>query len=104
MKTYLLFGIEGDQLEVARARIERALRIKMELHDSDYLGGEYYRLGHVGGEHFILRKNFNEFEQEWTEPSCMHCALLLFANETDRATDICTALADEASLVSRKDL
>jgi hypothetical protein len=104
MKTYLLFGIEGDDLQAARSRIEHALRIKMDLHESGYRCGEYYRLGDVGGEHFILQKNLDEGEGEWTEPGCKECGLLFYANETDRAAFICAALSKDARLVSRQDL
>jgi len=104
MTTYLLFGIEGDDLEAARARIEHALRIKMDLHESGYRCGEYYRLGDVGREHFILQKNFDEIEEDWTEPGCKNYGLLFYANETSRAAFICAALAEDARLVSRQDL
>lgn len=100
MKTYLLFGIEGDELHAARVRLERALGIKMDLHESGYRCGEYYRLGDVGGEHFILQKNFDDVEEEWTEPACRECGLIFYANETDRAEFLCLALAEVARLIS----
>lgn len=75
----------------------------MNLHESLYLG-EYYRAGRDGGENFVLRSNFVEVEEEWTEPSCKEHGLLLYANETDRAEFICTALAEYAELVRRRDL
>lgn len=100
MKTYLLLGIEGDDLGKARSQIERSLGIKMELHESGYRCGEYYRLGDVGHEHFILQRNFDEVEGEWTEPGCKECGLLFYANETDRAALICAALSSCARLVS----
>jgi len=103
MKTYLLFGIDGDDLHGARSRIERALGIRMELHESGYRCGEYYRLGDVGAEHFILQKNLDDVEGEWTEPGCMDSGLLLYVNETDRPALICSALAEGAKLVSRQE-
>jgi hypothetical protein len=104
VKTYLLFGIDGEDLQDARARIERALGIRMELHDSDYLCGDYYRFGRVGGENFILQKNFDEVEGEWTDPGCTEFGLLLYASETDRAEFLCAALSGDAKLVSRQEL
>jgi hypothetical protein len=100
MSTYLLFGIEGGDLHRARDRLERALGIKMDLHESGYRCGEYYRLGDVGDEHFILQRNFDDLEHEWTEPACREYGLLFYANETDRADFICSALAGVATLVS----
>lgn len=104
MKTYLLFGIEGDDLHGALGVVESALGIKMELHESGYRCGEYYRLGDVGDEHFILQKNFDDVEDEWTEPACRECGLLFYANETDRAGFICSALAGVARLVSSQEV
>lgn len=104
MATYLLFGVAGDDLHAARLRIERALGIKMELHESDYLCGDYYRSGDSASEHFILQKNFDDVEGEWTEPSCSGFGLLLYANKTDRAALICAALPGVATLISREEV
>jgi hypothetical protein len=104
MKSYLLFGIQGDDLYAARSRIEDALGIKMTLHESSYRGGEYFRMGDIGAEHFILQKNFDESEGEWTEPRCKDCGVLLYANETDRSAALSSALAPTARLVSHQDV
>lgn len=72
----------------------------MSLHESGYRGGEYYRLGDVGGEHFILQKNFDEVDGEWTEPTWRECRLLFYANETERAGFIRAALVGVAGLLS----
>ena len=103
MKTYLLFGIEGDDLHGARSRLERALGVTMDLHESGYRCGEYYRRGDVGSEHFLLQRNYDRVEQEWTEPDCKEYGLLFYANETDRAEGICSALAGIARLISRQE-
>jgi hypothetical protein len=103
MNSYLLFGIEGEDLHGARSRLERALGISMELHESDYRCGNYY-LSHIGSEHFILQKNFDEVDGEWTEPGCTECGLLFYASRTDRAALICAALEADAKLISREEL
>lgn len=104
MTTYLLFGIEGDSLNDARAQVEAALEIKMELHESGYRGGEYYRLHDVGREHFILQRNYDDLEGEWTDPSCKDCGILLYANEVERYDTVCAALAGIARLVSQQEI
>jgi len=76
----------------------------MVLHDSGYHCGEYYRSGDVGGEHFILQRNYDEAECEWTEPSHSRFALLFYANETDRASEITVALAPIAEVLSVQEL
>jgi hypothetical protein len=104
MKTYLLFGIECDDLQNARSQLEHALGLTLDLHESGYRGGEYYRRGDVGDEHFILQRNFDDVEMEWAEPSCSECGLIFYANETERADFICSALASFARLVSRQEV
>lgn len=75
----------------------------MNLHESGHRCGEYYRVGDVGSEHFILQKNFDDVDEEWTEPTYRECGLLLYANETNRAEFLCSALAGVARLVSRQE-
>lgn len=59
--------------------------------------------GDVGGEYFILQKNFDGAEGELTEPDCKQFGLLFYVNETDRDALICEALSETAKLVSRED-
>jgi len=103
MKAYLLFGILGDDLHGVRSLVERALEIQMTLHESGYRCGEYYRLGDVGVEHFILQRNYDEVEGEWTEPMFTEYGLLLYVNETDRAAYISAILAPHARLLSTQE-
>lgn len=102
MKTYLLFGIDGTDLRAARSSVERALGIQLVLHESEYRCGDYYRCGDVGSEHFILQRNFDQAEGEWTKPRCKEFGLLLYANKTDRGEAVCAALSAFAKLVSRE--
>ncbi|MFO0636201.1 MAG: hypothetical protein U0168_25490 [Nannocystaceae bacterium] len=68
MKTYLLFGIEGDEIHVARVRLERALESRWTCMRADIDAGSTIRQGDVG-EHFILQKNFDDVEEErdWSQ-------------------------------------
>lgn len=88
MKSYDLYGLKSPDLETVRATIEQALAIKFNLHESLYLGGAYYRFGNVGEEEFILQKNFNSFEQEWTEAEFQEVGILLYINATIRSDEI----------------
>ena len=103
MSSYLLFGIESDDLHGARARLEQVLQVRLDLHESGYRCGEYYRLGDAGSEHFILQKNFDDAESEWTDPDSKDCGLLLYVNETERADFLISVLAGVSKLVSRLD-
>lgn len=102
-KTYLLFGLRSNDLHAARRIIEGALGVQMVLHESDYLG-EYYCFGDVGAEHFILQKNYDDVEGEWTEPNFSNYDFLLYVNETDRGADIGAALAPVAEMLTKQEL
>lgn len=88
MKTYDLYGFKDADLEAVQAVVERALTIKFNLHESSYLGGEYYRFGNIGEEEFILQRNFNSFEQEWTEAEFKEISVLLYVNATKYSEEI----------------
>ena len=69
----------------------------MFAHESGYHCGSYYRLGDVGTEHFILQRNHDTFENEWTESDFKEKIFLLYINETSRSEEIAAALlADRA--------
>ena len=104
MRTYLLFGLTGNDLADATTRIQCALGIAMSAHESSYRGGEYYRARDVGEEHFILQTNFDFTEGDWAEPQFSEHALLLYANEVSDAVTMVTALAPIAKLLRRRDV
>ena len=104
VKTYILFGLRNRSIDDARTEIEAALRIQMDPHESGYHCGAYFRLGRVGAEHFILQKNYDDFEREWTEPDHKKYEVLFYANETTRGKEIVSALANVADVLSAEDL
>lgn len=86
MKTFDIYGFScGQELDVARRAVEAALGIALELHESSWRCGDYYRFGDAGSEHFILQRNYDEFGGEWTVESLKEYALLLYVNESQRA-------------------
>ena len=88
MKTYDLYGFSEDDLEAARLAIERSLGIRLAAHESLYLGGDYYRLGHGGEEHFVLRRNIDPFDTEPAESKFPQARILFYVNETERPEEI----------------
>ena len=83
-----LYGIKGDSVGGVRKNIEGALGVEFMLHESDYLGGDYYRHGTLGEEHFILQRNFDDVDKEWTEEEFEEYDILFYVNETTRAQEI----------------
>ncbi|TQV78839.1 hypothetical protein FKG94_12525 [Exilibacterium tricleocarpae] len=87
-KSYDLYGIDCESLDIARTLIEALLNIVMMAHESGFRCGEYYRLYDVGQEHFILQNNYDDFEGEWTEESFSKYPNLFYVNETNRSSDL----------------
>jgi len=88
MKTYDLYGYDDQDIESARQAIQDAFGIVLKAHESSYHCGAYYRLGDIGTEHFILQRNYDDFEKEWTEDAFQKYPLFLYVNETARAEDL----------------
>lgn len=103
-KTYILFGFPGEDIHEACRAVETALNVRMTLHESGYRCGEYFRLGDVGTEHFILQKNFDDLEGEWTEPAFQDYGLLFYVNETERGPEIRAALGAVARLLTTQEV
>lgn len=85
LKSYDLYGIKCESLELAKSLIEALLNMVMIAHESGFHCGDYFRLYDVGQEHFILQNNYDDFEGEWTEESFSEFPFLFYVNETDRS-------------------
>lgn len=78
---YDVYGFIQDDLDQVRSGVESMLEIQFAAHDSMYRGGLYYRLGNPGTENFVLQKNYNSDEQEYTEEQFSEYPLLLYVNQ-----------------------
>ncbi|MFP2906026.1 hypothetical protein ACLESD_13395 [Pyxidicoccus sp. 3LFB2] len=75
-KTYDLYGIkEGDLAELSQA-LAPVLGVRFVLHDSDYLGGSYYRAELQGGV-IKLQVNYLPFTKDWAEAEYKEYGMLL---------------------------
>jgi len=88
MKTCDLYGFGNDDLEAAKLAVEQALGIRLTAHESLYFAGNYYRLGRLGEEHFILRRNIDPFDGEPAELEFPEVGILLYVNETERPREL----------------
>jgi hypothetical protein len=88
MKTNDLYGFSTDDLEATRLAIEQALGIRLVAHESLYLGGDYYRLGHGDEEQFVLRRNIDLLDAEPAELKFPQARILFYVNETERSEEI----------------
>lgn len=104
MATFDLYGLQTETLEAARDAIEAALGSQLVAHESGYHGGAYYRLGQAGAEHFILQRNYDEFDEEWAEPLFKDYSFLLYVNESGRREELEMRLTEAGHLLRRQEL
>jgi len=88
MRTDDLYGFKHDNLEAARIAVEQALGIRLVAHESLYLGGDYYRLGSMREEHFILRRNIDLLDNEPAELEFPEAGILLYVEGTKRSEEL----------------
>ena len=91
-RIYDLYGFSNSELGAVRILVERILEIKFEAHESSYHGGMYYRMGKTGEENFMLKKNYDPYEEEWAEEDFADIKVLLYVNRTHRAEQFERAL------------
>jgi hypothetical protein len=103
-KKYVVFGIEGENLECAREALEAALGIRMVARESDERCGLYYALHGMGIEHFILELNHDKLEDEWMLPKWKRFGLIFSLGDTERGDEIRSALAGIADLISEQSM
>jgi len=96
-KAYDLYGLECDDINIANVLIENVLQVEMVAYESDYHCGEYFCSSSIDidEEHFILQKNYDDFEDEWTEEVYSQYPLLLYVNDTLRSDEIVNLFAAE---------
>ena len=99
LKVYDLYGTTIVELNEAKIVVETVLGLELKAHESGYHCGEYFRLNDVGEEHFILQRNFDDFENEWTEESFSQYLILLYVNETERSDKIRALLEQSNNFV-----
>jgi hypothetical protein len=107
MRTDDLYGFRYDDLETARAAVEHALGIRLAAHESSYFGGDYYRLGRMREEHFILRRNIDLLDNEPAELEFPKMGILLYVEGTERSREleqILTSKIPGLLLLRRKEL
>ena len=86
-KVYDVYGFGLMDLDSAMLLARKALGLEFVLHESDYRG-VYYRHGTAGPENFIIQKNYDSFEDEWTDEKHQEHIVLLYVNETPRADEL----------------
>ena len=86
--SYDLYVVACTDLDQGRHLLEPALGVTLQPHESGFHGGEYFRLGDGGHEHFIFKRNFDGAAEEWAEPEFQAARFLLYVNETGRGAEL----------------
>lgn len=81
MSYYDLYGFRIDDMMAAKEIVENALKIKMEVHDSSFVGGYFMYRSEIG-EEFILKGNFDAEEDAFREPDYQESQVLLYIDES----------------------
>lgn len=77
---HCFFGFSGSSLDDIKERLEEMLSLKLEIHDSLYYGGQYYRWSDAAGNVFRLQSNYGILGDEWAEEEFMQWPILLYAS------------------------
>ena len=87
MKAHQLLGSKSMALRDTAALLEQVLGKQFVLHDSDYRGGEYFRLEYQGVT-LMLQRNFEDEEGALSEPSHQDVRLLLYLDGEVKSVDV----------------
>jgi hypothetical protein len=98
--TFDYYGLRGDDLEAARALVERALAIALERHESTFWGGDYYRADFDDLRWNIeLKRNYNRFTQALNEERYPEMAMIVYVNRAPDPDAIRARLATVPEIV-----
>jgi len=73
----MLYGVETGELDNFRDEMEKILDVSFSAHESEYHGGEYFRLAEMD-LNVILQENFMEDDGEVTEAEFPEQELLIY--------------------------
>jgi hypothetical protein len=104
---YDLYGFSTDDIDVAKSIVERALNVKLEAHDSDFVD-DYFMLQTDEGEEIVLKENYSKEEDAYREPDFNGQAILLYIDEltegNSKVIEAALLSSGGVSLLRRDDL
>lgn len=104
MKYFDLYGYSGGTgLEAARWAAEKSRGHAFNAHEGSYHCGDFYRNGVSGSEHFVLQRNYDDLEKEWSEGRFKEHPVLLYVNESQRAQEFQSALTTAGFSLLRRE-
>ncbi len=88
--TFDTYCAESDDLEGARAQVEKTLSLELVPHESHFWGGDYYLTRSDEWGKIAVRRNFNRFTGQLTEAEFPDCSILVSVSDApdpDRMKD-----------------
>jgi len=76
-RTFDTYCIEAIDLEDARERLEAVLSIRLVLHESMFWGGDYYLAKSDSFGEITIRRNYNSYTKELSEPNYPDCQIIV---------------------------
>jgi hypothetical protein len=76
-RTFDTYCANVDDLEAARAQVERAVALQFVLHDSMYWGGDYYLADSDEFGEISIRHNYNTYTHSLNEPDHPNCRIIV---------------------------
>jgi hypothetical protein len=100
MRCYDLYGSKTRGIENLVGDLDRVLGVRLERHESGYIGGDYFLAGDLRSEHFVLQRHeAGDDETELPEPAFSEYSILLQVNNTSRGDELRSLLARVSGLV-----
>lgn len=90
-----IYGFQANDIEVVANLLADVLDLTWVPRRSSY-SGDYYTSGSLGGEHLVLRYNYNSIERAWRHPEFTEYPILLYANNSQHPDRIRDALLVES--------
>lgn len=78
-KVFDMYGVQGLDLCAAAQIVELAFGVPLLPHESDYMGGDYFRAEYNGGV-VTVQHNYLEPMKSWSEPEYQGFSLILRVN------------------------
>ena len=104
-KIFDLYGIIAKDLDESRNLVEQVIGSQLQPRESSYRGGDYFGLDDLGTENFILQRNYDDTQGEWTESAHRDAPFLLYVSESPSADKYRSELESRPSIrLLRRDL
>ncbi|MBD0390176.1 MAG: hypothetical protein ICV54_27655 [Nostoc sp. C3-bin3] len=87
MNIYDTYGFKSKDLEKVKKAFEKVVKVSLEKHESNYMGGIYYFQGQTHKENYTLQSNYSH-EEGWTEEDHKELGVILYISRSQRSDEL----------------